>query len=67
MLSYEICMLFGFRVLAQKGLSAGKKDVQCGNLTNINNIEIGEYCLERIIIDIISVCVFLILHLERSM
>ena len=45
--SYDIIMLFGFRVIEER--IKGRKDEYCRKLTNINNIEIGEYCLERVI------------------
>ena len=45
--SYDIIMLFGLRVVAE--WIKGRKDEQCRKLTNINNIEIGEHCLERVI------------------
>ena len=47
MKSYDIIMLFGFRVIEER--IKGRKDEHCRKLTNINNIEIGEYCLERAI------------------
>ena len=40
-------MLFGFRVVAER--IKGRRDEHRRKLRNINNIEIGEYCLERVI------------------